>query len=356
VGSGAPPRGLTRPRACWAVCGALSLAACASGDGQTPRVPLRTLAEARGLGIGAAADRTFHAATDEGTQFRALLASEFDVLTPENDMKHERLQPAQGVYDFSGADALVAFAEAHAMRVRGHTLVWHRQLAPWLTAGNWTADEAKALLQDHIETVVGHYKSRVAAWDVVNEALADDGSLRPGFWADHIGREYIELAFQWAHAADPDAALFYNDYSLEWPGPKADSAYTMLADLLQRGIPVDGIGFQAHFQVRQLPSQASLAATFDRFAALGLEVHITELDVRVPVPASATDLQAQAQNYATVVGACLASAACHMVVMWGFTDADSWVPATFNGYGQALIFDAQYSPKPAYWALHSLLE
>ncbi len=340
---------------CW-----LGLCACGAGptgdDEPLPRVPLRELAMARGLWIGSAADRSFHLSGSEGTQFRSVLATEFNVLTPENDLKHDRLQPAQGVFMFTRADSLVDFAEAHGMLVRGHTLVWHRQLASWLTSGVWTADEARALLQEHVTTVAQHYRGRIAAWDVVNEALADDGSLRSGFWLDHIGREYIDLAFEWAHEADPDAKLHYNDYSLEWAGPKADSAHALLSDLIQRDVPVDGIGFQAHFAVGQLPSQDDIVATFTRFAGLGLSVHITELDIRIPLPATDEHLEMQAENFARVVGACLRVPACDTVVMWGFTDGDSWIPAAFPGFGQALIFTAMYVPKPAYWSLHNLLE
>jgi endo-1,4-beta-xylanase len=353
---------IPRARRSWATAlGCLVLTACGSendGNGTEPpaRVPLRVLAEVRSLGIGAAADRSFHLTGDAGNAFRAVLADEFNVLTPENDLKHERLQPGRGVFDFARADALVQFAEANDMRVRGHTLVWHRQLASWLTSGSWAVDTVKALLQDHITNVVRHFRGRIAAWDVVNEALADDGSLRSGFWYDHLGREYVELAFQWARAEDPDAALFYNDYSLEWGGAKTDSAYALLSDLVARGVPVDGIGFQAHFAVGQVPSRDDLVATFSRFAALGLLVHLTELDVRLPLPVTSENLATQAEDFARVVGVCLATSTCDTVVLWGVTDADSWVPATFPGYGQALIFDSQYRPKPAYWAIHDLLD
>jgi len=350
---------LTAGIARWTILGCVGLVACGSdpvGDDGGPREPLRTLAAAHGLGIGSAADRGLGLSGVEGETFRALLAGEFDVLTPENAMKHERLRPSRTAYDFAGADSVVVFAEAHAMRVRGHTLAWHRQLAPWLVSGTWTRDEALTLLKEHIETVVGRYAGRVAAWDVVNEALADDGSLRSGFWLDHIGREYVDSAFRWARAVDAGAVLFYNDYGLEWAGLKNDSAYALLSGLLQSGAPVDGIGFQAHFEVGKVPSSDVLRASFDRFASLGVAVHVTELDVRVPLPASSEDLDQQAQDYARVVEACLGAAACHMVVMWGFTDAESWIPATFPGFGEAHIFDAAYRPKPAYWALHRLLE
>lgn len=325
---------------------------------EAPRVPLREVAAQREvrIGIGAAAGRYFGATTGLGVKYNQVLAREFNVLTPENDMKHERLQPSRGVFDFTRADAMVEFAEQQGMKVRGHTLVWHNQNASWLADRSWTAEEAAALLDEHVTTVVGRYRGRVAAWDVVNEAVDDRGVLRPTPWAGGAGRSYIEQAFRAARAADPDALLFYNDYSLEWPGPKQDSVFALLRDLRERGVPVDGIGFQGHFEVGGgTPSRHALRVAFDRFAALGLRVHVTELDIRVPVPATAGSLQTQAQNYRDVFEVCAQTPACDMVVTWGFTDLDSWVPGHFPGKGAALLFDASIEPKPAYWAVHDLL-
>jgi GH35 family endo-1,4-beta-xylanase len=317
-------------------------------------IPLRMLADRRGLGIGSAVDRGFRYSGSDGVQFRAKLAREFNLLTPENDMKHQRIHPTRDSYRFVPADSLVAFAEANGMQVRGHTLVWHQQLAGWLTTGIWSQDTAKALLAEHIARVVGHYRGRVAAWDVVNEALADDGSLRSGFWYDHVGGDYIELAFRWAHDADPGAALFYNDYGIEGINAKSDAAYALIQRLLARGVPIHGVGLQAHFQTGGVPT--TLGANIARFAALGMKVHITELDVRMPLPSTPAQLQTQATNYRDVVAACLQTAACEAVVMWGFTDRESWVPGWFPGWGDALIFDTAYRPKPAFHALYDLLK
>jgi endo-1,4-beta-xylanase len=317
--------------------------------------PLRTLSERRGLPIGTAADRTFRLQDEAGALFKTVLSREFNVLTPENDMKFSRLRPAPDLYDFARADSLVVFAEANEMKVRGHTLVWHRQLAPWLTSGTWTRDQAQELLAEHIARVVGHYRGRLVAWDVVNEAIADDASLRSTFWSDHLGRDYIEHAFRWAHEADPDVALFYNDYGIEWMNEKADSVYALMRDLLARGVPVHGIGFQAHFEVGRAPHRDELTANFARFAALGLKIHITELDVRIRQPATEEQFILQAEIYRDVVGVCLRSPACEMVVTWGFTDRDSWIPNAFPGFGEALLFDGSYRPKRAYWLLHALL-
>jgi len=240
------------------------------------------------------------------------------------------------------------------MRVRGHTLVWHSQNASWLTSGTWTKDEAKALLADHVTNVVNHYKGRVIAWDVVNEILGDNGALRSGFWLTAIGPEYVELAFRTARAADPTVGLFYNDYNIEGVNAKSDSAYNLVRDLLARGVPITGVGFQAHFIAGGVPS--TLAQNITRFSALGLKVHITELDVRLQLPSSAATLQTQAQNYRDVVSTCMSFPACEAVVLWGFTDKDSWIPSTFPGMGEALIFDSAYQPKPAFASLQSVLK
>ena len=351
--------------ACAVVLTVATLAACGddSADPVEPVVPtppvvdttpLRTLADRRGLRIGTAIDRGFRLGGNDGTRFRGIVAREFNALTAENDMKHERIHPARTTYRFVSADSLVAFAEANSMRVRGHTLVWHSQLAPWLTSGTWTRDEATALLTDHIDNVVGHYRGRVVEWDVVNEPFNDNGSLRSGFWLDRVGRDYIELAFRRAAAADPNASLFLTDYNIEGVNAKSDSAFVLIRDLRARGVPIHGVGLQGHFQVGGVPS--TLGANIARFAALGVKVHIVELDVRIPLPATPSLLQTQADNYREVIDVCLQSPACGLVTIWGFTDRDSWVPNTFPGWGDALPFDSFYEPKLAYWAIHNRLK
>jgi endo-1,4-beta-xylanase len=344
-----------------AACGSDSSQSTAPGNNpiqptqpSTDTVSLRTLAAAKGRLIGSALDRGFRYTGTDGVTFRTTLAHEFSVLTPENDMKHERIHPARDVYRFEPADSLVTFADASGIKVRGHNLIWHQQLASWLTSGSWTSDEARALLIDHVTKLVSHYRGRVLEWDVVNEGLADNGSLRTGFWFDHIGRDYIELAFRTARAADPNVALFFNDYNIEGINPKSDSLYAMVRDFQARGVPIDGIGLESHFQLGGVP--ASLGANIARFGALGLKVHITELDVRMPLPSTAAQLQTQAQNYRDVVSTCFGLTACDLVVMWGFTDKESWIPNAFPGWGAALVLDSSYQPKPAYTSLHDVLK
>jgi endo-1,4-beta-xylanase len=342
---------------------AFSGAACSSdvtGPSEMPNdttpapLALRQVADARGLRIGAAADRLFRNDAD-GTQFKTILSREFNMLTAENDMKHQRLQPSRGVFTFLRADSLVAFAEANGMQVRGHTLVWHSQNANWLANGSWTPGEARTLLIDHVRTVVDHFKGRIVAWDVVNEAFNDDGTLRGTIWNNTIGRDYIELAFRTAAAADPQAQLFYNDYNIEGINPKSDSAYALITRLLGAGVPIHGIGFQGHFQVGGLPTRPSLTANIARFAALGLKVHFTEVDVRMPQPSTAAQQATQAANYRELVDVCLSSSACRTFVLWGVTDRETWVPSTFPGWGEPLLFDSAYRPKIAYWQIHNLL-
>jgi endo-1,4-beta-xylanase len=315
---------------------------------------LRTYATRRNLSFGAAIDRGFRYAGTDGTNFKNTFTRQFNMLVAENDMKHDRIHPARDTYRFAPADSLVAFAEQNGMKVRGHTLVFHNQNASWLTSGTWTKEQARQLLIDHITNVVAHYRGRIMEWDVVNEMLGDNGALRPGFYLNTIGPEYIELAFRTARAADPSVGLYYNDYNIEGVSAKSDSAYKLVKDLVDRGVPITGVGFESHFIAGQLP--ANIDANMQRFAALGLKVHITELDIRVPVPSSSAALQTQAQNYRDYLAACLRFPACDVVVLWGFTDKESWIPSTFPGFGDALIFDSFYQPKPAFTSIQAVLK
>ncbi len=331
-----------------------------------PAVTLASAAQARGRYFGTAVDALFTAATPNPT-YLATLSREFGMITPGNVLKWEPLRRDGrfAPFRFAWPDSMRAYATAHGMKLRGHTLVWHNQLPGWLTSVNWTVgslpDSLRAILLEHIATVVGHYKGQIYAWDVVNEALNDgDGALRSTLWSQALGPSYIETAFRAARAADPNALLFYNDYSLEYPGAKQDSAFALLARLRAAGVPVDGVGFQGHIQINAdgsgNPGKQSLINTFNRFAALGLKIEITELDVRVRTPgAGSTELAAQNQAYADIVSACLAVSACDAIVVWGLTDAESWIPSTFPGWGQALLFDGSFAKKPTYSAVMNAL-
>jgi GH35 family endo-1,4-beta-xylanase len=246
----------------------------------------------------------------------------------------------------------VQFAQAHGMQIHGHNLVWHSQLPGWLTGTTFTAAQLTAIMDNHIDNVVGRYKGKIAIWDVVNEALNDDGTLRTSLWETTIGSQYIAMAFQRARADDPNAILVYNDFNIETVNAKSNALFTLVSGFKQQGIPIDAIGLQMHLTSGGIDI-SSLTANMQRFAQLGLQIYITEMDVRYPTPISTANLQAQATIYSNVLNACLQQPACKGLQTWGFTDKYSWIPSTFSGLGDALEFDANYAAKLAYFALQT---
>ncbi|MGW0503778.1 endo-1,4-beta-xylanase [Micromonospora sp. NPDC003241] len=280
--------------------------------------------------------------------YRALLGAEFNAVTTENAMKWRSLEPSEGVYVWAGADQLVEFAEQHDQEVYGHTLVWHSDVPTWVSP-QWPAERVRSALKDHVTEVVSRYRGRVWAWDVVNEVLDEDGSLRDTLWLRKLGPGYIADAFRWAHAADPGARLFINDYGVEGRSRKADALLKLVGELRRDGVPVDGVGFQSHLPWDAPPPD--LTANLRRFADLGLSVAITELDVRIELPVTPAKLKRQAETYRDVLRSCLALSACVSFTVWGFTDARSWIPGYHRGYGAACLFDEDLRPKPAYSAL-----
>jgi len=301
------------------------------------------------------------------TEYQQVLSTQFSSLTPENDMKWDAVHPAPGVYDFASADALVAFAKANHQQVRGHTLLWHSQNPAWVTSASatWTCDDARAVLEDHIRTVVGHFKGEIYEWDVANEIFQDEWDnggvkLRTGAnpflkacAADPVG--LLVDAFRWAHEADPDAVLFLNDYNAEGINAKTDAYYALAQQLLAAGAPLGGFGAQGHLSLLY-GFDTSIQANFERFAALGLKVAVTEADVRIPLLAGETgptpeQVAVQAERYDAMLQACLNVTACESFTVWGFPDANSWVPDVFPGEGWATILEDDYSPKPAFDAM-----
>jgi endo-1,4-beta-xylanase len=291
---------------------------------------------------------------DADPTYTRILDREFNSVTPENAMKWESIERERGVLDFSAADRLVAHARAHRQIVRGHTLVWHNQLPTWLTSGTFTNDELEAILRSHIIDEVSHFRGRIYAWDVVNEALNEDGTLRDTIWLRQLGPGYIAKAFRWAHQADPHAKLYYNDYNLESIGPKSDAAYALVRDLRREGVRIDGVGFQGHLGI-QYPYPDTLTDNLRRFAALGVDVALTEVDVRMILPVTAEKLAIQADQFKGMLNSCQAVRRCVSYTVWGFDDLHSWVPGVFAGEGAATPFDEQYRPKPAYFALRDAL-
>lgn len=292
-------------------------------------------------------------------RYAEIVRQEFDMVTPELAMKFDVLQPARGEFDFEAADAIVDFAEQHGLRVRGHVLVWHHQLPTWLEQGHFTRPELIAILREHITTVVERYRGRIHAWDVVNEAVDPAGpdGLRNTFWLRGIGPEYIRLAFEWAHAADPAARLYYNDYGAEHIGPKFAAVKALAVALLDANVPLHGIGLQAHLRLVDAPDRASIEQVLQHWRRLGLQAEITEMDVQIQGAVGNPDdlLVRQADVYASVAQACFNSANCRGFSTWGFTDRHSWIAEHTGNADAPLLFDSAYQPKPAYHALVAVL-
>jgi endo-1,4-beta-xylanase len=294
--------------------------------------------------------------------YASTLAREFNMVEPEDAMKWWVLHPDAAQYDFRQGDEVVRFAQANQMKIRGHCLVWGRNNPNWLIQGHYTTRQLSRILREHIFNVMKHYEGQVFAWDVVNEALNENGYLRDSLWYNQPGigmskkgTAYIEQAFRWAHKADPHALLFYNEAEGEGLNRKSDAIYVMVKDFKRRGVPISGVGLQMHIPALTADI-AGITANIARLTALGLQVHITELDVSLPVNSAGMagneDLKLQADVFRGIVRACLNSSGCTAIQTWGFTDKYSWIGSHSRGArGQALPFDRTYQPKAAYRAL-----
>jgi len=300
-------------------------------------------------------------------------------------MKWRNTEPARGQFTFEAGDKVVAFAKSHHMKVRGHNLLWATHNPAWLAQGHFTPPELREVMREHIARVTGHYAGKVFAWDVVNEAFDKQGGLSHSIWYDRPGigmasqgTAYIEQAFRWARKADPAALLFYNDYAAERLNAKSDAIYAMVRDFKRRGVPIDGVGLQMHLSLEDAARLSSLEANINRLASLGLQVHITEMDVGLPVesrgqaqgPSSdssaqsasskataSTDARQQADLYSRVAGICARNPGCTAFQTWGFTDRYSWISAFTQGKrGAGLLFDADYKPKLCYDAVLKAFE
>lgn len=315
-------------------------------DAGGPSTTLRQLAARAGKRIGAAVDAAA-LATDE--TYASVLAREFDYVTPENAMKWGPLEPVDGSYAWADADDIVEFAEAHGQEVKGHTLVWHRQTPSWVDS-SMSADELSSALEDHITTTMTRYKGRLRAWDVVNEAVdvATDSGFTQSVFYEVLGPSYIADAFRWARAADPEALLFYNEVGIERLGEKSDFTYDLMQELLDQGVPIDGIGLQSHVSTHRYPSLNDLQANLRRFASLGLVLNISEVDARTRLMPGEKESRLFAQRIAfqQIVSACVLEAGCEAVTFWGFTDKYSWI--NDEGPEDPLLFDRDYEAKPAY--------
>jgi endo-1,4-beta-xylanase len=310
-----------------------------------------------------------------------IIEAQFNTISPENALKWQSIQPGPETYDFDQADQYVAFGEKHKMSIVGHCLVWHSQTPAWVfqdARGNPLTREALLdRMHDHIKTVVGRYKGRIGGWDVVNEALNEDGTMRQSPWYRIIGGDFIAKAFQFAHDADPGAQLYYNDYSLENQA-KRKGAVELMRRLKAAGVPITGIGLQGHVKIDS-PDAGQEAATIEAFAALGLRVNISELDVDVLPRTTRSDSadvsttaagtaqsnpytnglpeerqQALAKRYAELFRVFVQHHnSMDRVTLWGVTDGTSWLNnfPTRGRTNYPLLFDREGKPKPAFLAV-----
>lgn len=329
-----------------------------------PSDSLRSYASPINLRIGVAVNPEVLA----DKELADIAADEFSSLTAENEMKWETVEPERGTYDWSGADEVVDFARAHGQKVRGHTLLWHNQNPAWLTEGveDGSIDdrELREILKKHITDEVRHFRGRIYQWDVANEFFTDTNPSRlnpDNFWVSHLGPGVIADAFRWAHAADPKARLFYNDYNIageDGHNAKADAVHAFVKSLKKQGVPIHGVGNQGHLDTQYGFSGERFRADLQRYADLGLEVAVTEADVRTfvdspetQVPTDDLALFAHSYEFSQMLQACLDVRACTSFTVWGIDDPHSWVPGWFEGQGYALLWDVNRQPKDAYTAL-----
>ncbi len=289
---------------------------------------LGTSAAEKGRYFGAAV--AAHRLSD--SQYVTILNREFNSVVAENEMKWDATEPQQGVFTFGNGDRILNHAQSRGMSVRGHTLLWHAQQPGW--AQNLSGGALRNAAINHVTRVAGYYRGKIHSWDVVNEAFADGGSgARRDSNLQRTGNDWIEAAFRAARAADSGARLCYNDYNTDGVNAKSTAVYNMVRDFKARGVPIDCVGFQSHLGTT-LPGDYQ--ANLQRFADLGVEVQITELDVAQGAN--------QASIYAAVTRACLAVARCTGITVWGVRDSDSWRS------DNPLLFDAGGNKKPAYTA------
>jgi endo-1,4-beta-xylanase len=347
----------------WACSGASNqqwLLRAAAGMPSPPPPPqnvtsLRAAADRAGRFIGTALSPSHF----DDPSYGPTAGREFNVVTPENEMKWDATEPQPGQFDFAGGDAVVAFARQNGMKIKGHALVWHNQLPGWAASLTDPAAVRAAMLR-HIDAVASHYRGQLLSWDVVNEAI-DDGNgnaIRDDVFHQKLGDGYIAEAFRAAHVADPGALLFYNDYGIEGLGGKADAAYALVRSLVQQGVPISGVGLQMHIGANGSPSAADIAANMRRIAALGLLVNVSEMDTGVCEVAGdkAAKFGAESARMHDVVAACVLESRCVGVTIWGVTDKYSWLNGFApcdGGAGQTgqpwgLVFDDNYARKPAW--------
>lgn len=356
---------------------------------------LRELAEDAGISIGSSmSPRAIFGGFDR--DYQTLLERHFSSVTPEYGLYMAHVQPSQGVWGFDLADTVVAFAQSHSLTLRGHALVWgvpqrhdlfgDEGRTTWTPTPRWvhesdmSRDEAIAVMRDHIETVMRQYAGKIDEWHVVNEPIGGQFGARkvnghvlsPNVWLEKIGPDYIKLAFEHARSVDPDATLILNEWGADYIGQdhgwignlsnrhdRPESYYNLVVHLLEQGTPIDGVGLQFHLDVElDDPSVDAILDNLNRYHALGLSTHITEMDVRIPKPVTAEKLRKQARLYETVFRAALRSPSTKDVMIWDFTDRYSWITSNagfFPDHAVGTIMDDDLRLYPSFQAIREVL-
>ncbi|RMZ67188.1 Endo-14-beta-xylanase 2 [Pyrenophora seminiperda CCB06] len=262
-----------------------------------------------------------------------IIKADFNSFTPENAMKFESLHPSRNNYTFDDADRYAAYAKKNNLQIHCHNLVWHSQLPQWVSNGGFDNKTLISIMEDHIKTVMTRYKSVCTRWDVVNEALNEDGTYRESVWYNTIGEAYLPIAFRFANKYRAKADLFYNDYNLEYNADKTKGAARIVKLIKSYGVRIDGVGYQAHLASEPTPTspgaapdQKTLEAALHATADLGVDVVYTELDLRMNTPSTPAKLQVQADAFERVAKSCIAVKRCIGITVWGISDKYSWIP------------------------------
>ncbi len=312
----------------------------------------RELAGKHGLktGIAVAAGDLY------GEKEKQIILDNSSIIVSENSMKWANLRPNEKFWNWSDIDALVKFARENSIEVKWHTLFWHQQNSSFLGKLK-TREDALAAMDSHISTIMERYKGKIAEYDVVNEMFNEDGTFRKTLWFNLIGREYIEHALKKAREADPDAKLYLNEYNNEEQGnAKADAMFNFVKELKDGGVPIDGVGMQLHLSTEYNYDFEKIRSNVRRYAEIGIDICFSEVDVRMPLPPTDASLAKQTEIYTSLLRIAKEEPNVKSFITWGFTDNHSWVPATFHGTGDALLYTKNMDPKPVYSEMLKVLK
>lgn len=289
--------------------------------------------------------------------YKSIAIKQFNSITPENIFKAEYLHPEPLFFNWTEADSLVSFCQNNNKRLHGHTLIWHQQLPQWILDYQGSTSDWEQLMKVHIQTIMTHFKNKVTAWDVVNEAFNEDGTLRNSIWKQKIGVSYLEKAFLYAKEADPNALLFYNDFNLESNPTKRNSVLALLNNLRNRGVKIDGIGIQMHIS-NYYPESTQIANSFQEIVADNYKIHVSELDISVnPLGKDIVPSETLFNEQANLLGRVVINynkipkQYQYGITFWGISDKNSWIRSFYNREDYPLLYDDNYLPKPCYCKL-----